>query len=177
MNNQISNKITFILILILVLFFGNYIFKNTLGNTLQLKQDYEELVELSNNEIDYSSLLLNVEGQLAELDQLIIDDDVHAGQIQQLLLDKIELLRKDYNITITRMPAPHQYKQGKYNVITGVFELEGSYKELLKLIYELESQFDQANLASLQFKLKRNILHNNKELYATIYFQNIKKNA
>lgn len=177
MNNQISNKITFVLILLLVLFFGNYIFKNTLGNTLQLKQDYEELLELSTNEIDYSNLLLNVKNQLSELDQLIIDDNVHAGQIQQLLLEKIELLRKKYTINISRVPAPHQYQQGQYNVITGVFELEGDYKELLSLIHELESQFSQANLASVQFKLKRNVLHNKKQLYATIYFQNIKKNA
>lgn len=177
MNNQISNKITFVLILLLVLFFGNYIFKNTLGNTLQLKQDYEELLELSTNEIDYSNLLLNVKTQLSELDQLIIDDNIHAGQIQQLILEKIELLRKKYAINISRVPAPHQYQQGQYNVVTGVFELEGDYKELLSLIHELESQFSQANLASIQFKLKRNVLYNKKQLYATIYFQNIKKDA
>ncbi len=175
MNNQISNKISFVMILLLVLFFGNYIFKNTLGQTLQLKQEYEDLVILSNNDIDYSTLLVNVKNQLTELDKLIIDKDVHAGQIQQLLMNQIELLKKEHNINITHVPAPHQYQQGQYTVITGAFELEGQFIDLLRLIYQLESQFDQANLASVKFKLKRNLLLNKKELYATIYFQNIKK--
>lgn len=177
MNNQISNKISFILILVLVLFFGNYIFKNTLGSTLQMKQEYEELLDLSTTEIDYSSLLTNINKQLVELDKLIIDKDFHAGQVQQLLMEQIENLKSKHKINITRVPSPHQYQQGNYTVITGVFELEGSYLDLLSLINELESKFDQANLASVQFKLKRNILLNKKELYATVYFQNIKKNA
>ncbi len=177
MNNQISNKISFVFILILVLFFGNYIFKNTLGKTLQLKQEYEELLELSNNDIDYSSLLVNVKSQSEALDQLIIDKEIHAGQIQQLLMEQIELLKKEYAVKITRVPAPHQYQQGQYTVITGVFELEGNFVDLLGVIHQLESQFDQANLAAIRFQLKRNILYNQKKLYATIYFQNIKKNA
>ena len=177
MNNQISNKISFVLIVVLVLFFGNYIFKNTLGNTFKLKQEYEELLELSNNDIDYNALLVNVKAQSKELDQLIIDKEVHAGQIQQLLMEQIEQLKKEFPIKITRVPAPHQYQQGQYTVITGVFELEGSFIDLLSLIHQLESQFDQANLASIQFELKHNLLHHQKKLYATVYFQNIKKNA
>ncbi len=177
MNNQISNKITFVLILLLVLFFGNYIFKNTLGQTLQLKQEYEELLMLSNNDIDYAPLLSTTQKQLSELDQLIIDEEVHAGQIQQLLMDKIESLKQDYPINITHVPAPHQYQQGKYIVVTGIFELEGTFKDLLGLIHQLESQFNQANLAAIQFQLKPNYLTRKKELYATVYFQNIKKNS
>ena len=92
-------------------------------------------------------------------------------------MEHIEKLKSKYKVNITKVPSPHQYQQGNYTVITGVFELEGNFLDLLSLINELESKFDQANLASVQFKLKRNILLNKKELYATVYFQNIKKNA
>lgn len=177
MNNQISNKISFILIFVLVLFFGNYIFKNTFGKTLQLKQEYEELLELSTTDIDYSNLLININKQLEELDKLIIDKNFHAGQGQQLLMEHIENLKSKYKVNITGVPSPHQYQQGNYTVITSVFELEGSFVGLLSLINELETKFNQANLASVQFKLRKNILLNKNELYATVYFQNIKKNA
>jgi len=176
MNNQISNKISFVLVLILVLFFGNYIFENTIGKTLELKKEYEELLELSTSEIDYSSLLVRTNKQLEELDKLIIDENKHAGQIQQVIMEQIEDLKLQYNVSITKMPAPHQYQLGNYIVLTEVFELEGTYKNLLRLINELELKFEQANLSSLNFELKRDFTTNKNKLYATIYFQNIKKN-
>ncbi len=165
------------MILVLVLFFGNYIFKNTMGKTLELKQEYEQLLALSTTDVDYSNLLININQQLTELDKLIINKSFHAGQVQQLLMEQIEHLKKEYRVKITKMPAPHQYKQGNYIVLTEVFELEGTYKELLGLINELESKFDHANLSSVNFKLKRDFNQNKNKLYATVYFQNIKKDA
>lgn len=176
MNNEISNKISFVLILVLVLFFGNYIFKNTLGQTLKLKKEYEELLLLSNEDTDYSILSKALISQTTTLDELIIDNDVHAGHIQQVLMSQIEKLKNEGDVSITKVPAPHTYKQGMYTIISSGFELQGSFIDLLNLIYRLESNFNQANLASVSFKLERNLLQNKKELHALVYFQNIKNN-
>jgi len=177
MDKQISNKISFFLIAVLLVFAGNYVFNNTLGSTFKLKGDYEELVALSESERDYSLDLMTVESKLKSIDKMIVGKELSAGQIQHQIMEQIEILRDSFTVDISNVPTPHQYNYSNYTVITGSFELEGRYNEILKLVYYLENNFDNAILASLDFKLKKDMLKNRDKLYTTLYFQNIKKNG
>lgn len=175
MDKQISNKISFFIFLALLLFLGNYIFNNTLGKTFALKQEYEELLALSESEKDYTFDLQRVNEKLNAIDKMMVGKELSPGQIQQQIMKQIESLSDSFSVKIMNLPAPHQYNYLNYVVITGEFELEGNFENLLKLINFLEVNFENAILASLEFKLKKEALNNKEKLYATLYFQNIKK--
>jgi len=177
MDKQISNKISFFIIAAILLLSGNYVFDNTLGATFKLKGEYEELVALSESERDYSLDLQKIESKLSSIDKMIVGKELSAGQIQQQIMEQIENLRDTFLVNITNVPAPHQYDYLNYTVITGSFELEGRYNGIVKLVHYLENNFNNAILASLHFKLKKDMLKNKEKLYATLYFQNIKKNG
>ncbi len=176
MDKQLSNKITFFIIAALLLISGNYIFNNTLGGTFKLKQEFEEMLMVTESERDYSADLNMVNQRLESMDKLMVGKELSAGQVQQLIMKRIEELRGEFNVQITNVPAPHQYKMSDYTVITGIFEVEGRYADILMLIHEMETSFDKAILASVNFEVKRNFIKNKEQLYATLYFQNIKKN-
>lgn len=175
MDKQISNKISFFIFVILLVFLGNYIFNNTLGKTFALKQEYEELLELSESEKDYTYDLQRVNEKLSAIDKMMVGKELSPGQIQQQIMKQIELLSDSFSVKIMNLPAPHQYNYLNYTVITGQFELEGDFENLLKLVNYLEIKFENAILASLEFRLKKEALNNKEKLYATLYFQNIKK--
>lgn len=177
MDKQISNKISFFIIAAILVLSGNYVFNNTLGTTFKLKAEYEELLALSESEVDYSFDLQKVETKLTSIDKMIVGKELSAGQIQHQIMEQIENLRDTFSVNITNVPAPHQYDYLNYTVITGSFELEGRYSGILKLVHYLENNFDNAILASLHFKLKKDMLKNKEKLYATLFFQNIKKNG
>jgi hypothetical protein len=177
MDKQVSNKISFFIIAAILVLSGNYVFNNTLGSTFKLMGEYEELLALSESERDYSIDLQKVESKLNSIDKMIVGKELSAGQIQYQIMEQIESLRDSFAISISNVPSPHQYDYSKYTVITGSFELEGRYNEVLKLVHHLENNFENAILASLHFKLKKDMVKNKEKLYTTLYFQNIKKNG
>ena len=91
---------------------------------------------------------------------MIVGKELSAGQIQYQIMEQIESLRDSFAISISNVPSPHQYDYSKYTVITGSFELEGRYNEVLKLVHHLENNFENAILASLHFKLKKDMVKN-----------------
>ena len=171
---NISNKISFIFVSILSFICTIYVYQNTLGDSFKIKQEYEELVSVSQSETNYAEALSETSIKLKELDELIIPKTMNIGKVQQVLMEQIEKIKDTNNIHITKVPSPHQYKENKYTIITEIFELEGSFVNLLKVFNLLERNFKQARLSSLHFKLKENPKKN--KLFATVYFQNIKKN-
>jgi hypothetical protein len=176
MNKQISNRITFYFLVLIISVSLYSVYQNTYGIVWGLKTEYEALIELSESGRDYSAEIAVMNNKLKEINALIGADKVTGGDIQYFLLSELQNLSSKLPIKITNVPAPHSFNFGNFSVITGYFEMTGNYVELLKVIDYLETTFPYASLSSVQFRLEEDLMNNKKKLFLLIYLQNISPN-
>ncbi len=174
MNRDISNKWVVLIYLITAIVSGYYIYNATLGATFELKREYEGQLQRSESGADYGLELAAVRRQLSRIEQVISADASMIGRTQQLLIEKINRICSRHNLKITNVPSPVEYTQAGYQVITNEVEVQGSYLGLVQLVDQMEKEFEQARIVSVDYYSRKNLQNNQYKLYARIYFQNIK---
>jgi hypothetical protein len=80
------------------------------------------------------------------------------------------------NVTLKELPKVIETEEQKFTVQTNVVIAEGSYKDLLRLIYQLEKKEKVGRIVSAQFKSYINNKTKRLTLSLTIYLQNLKIN-
>jgi hypothetical protein len=78
------------------------------------------------------------------------------------------------NVTLKELPRVVETEEQKFTVQTKVVIAEGSYNDLLRLIYQLEKKEKVGRIVSTQFKSYTNNKTKKLTLSLTIYLQNLK---
>jgi hypothetical protein len=78
------------------------------------------------------------------------------------------------NVTLKELPKVVETEEQKFTVQTRVVIAEGSYNDLLRLIYQLEKKEKVGRIVSTQFKSYTNNKTKKLTLSLTIYLQNLK---
>jgi hypothetical protein len=176
MNKQISNKITFFILIVVLSLSLYFIYGETYGNVWKVRQEYNNILELSESGKNYTFELEMMQVRLKEVNALIGEDKLSGGSIQHNLLTELQSKSEELAIKIEEVPAPHIFTMNNFLVTTGVFTLSGNYIDLLKVIAYLENDFPFASLSSCYFNVEENYFNKSSKLYLTIYLQNISPN-
>lgn len=115
-----------------------------------------------------------LEKQLAGIDNLL-GMQPQAGNVQQMLLGVITGYCKERNTVLREFPKTVYHEEKDFIVETNVFTVEGSFSQLLKLVYLLEQENHIGKISSARFFIKKDPKTHTTALNATIYLQNIKK--
>ncbi len=139
-----------------------------------MKQAY--YIYSATNSMDMDGL--NKELSQAKLELNKYSSSVNIGRnetdIQHFMIDFIS--KRGNSVILNRVLEPHFFEVNGYKVINQSFEIEGSFKSTVQLIYELETTKDPVFLKTLKLVSRKNHTTNKYELFTVIYVQSVKNN-
>ncbi len=92
---------------------------------------------------------------------------------QSRLLGFITEFCNNRKVRISLIPQGNVQEKNGYSVETNPVQLEGDFKQIVELIYQIEQVQKLAKVASADFETKEDWILKTRRLTATIYFQNI----
>lgn len=121
------------------------------------------------------ALTQDLEKQLAHMNARIGTDGLKKLRAEEPLLDLLSNYCKSNKAILREFPAAVNFQQGDLLIETNRFVLEGDFKTLLKLVYQLEQKHKLGKVASVHYAYKKDRISRQMALTATIYLQNIKQ--
>lgn len=92
---------------------------------------------------------------------------------QDILIETVSEFAHQNHVLINEFPAMTSFIEGDFEVGTYKMVLEGSYKNLLKLVYLLEQENKIGKVSSSKFQFKFDTKRKRNILTLTLYVQNI----
>ncbi len=167
-NLTYKRKFFAILVGFLLLFMASY--KKTFKHTLNAKKELSLVKEkLSNNENSLNDLY-TLKNEISSLNKTIGGQTLNPELVQQKLLDFIS--KNEYNATIVSIEDVHLFSDSRFLIYSNQIELEGSYHDLVHMLYEIEKHFKNSRVVSTQLYSKKNYRTNTKNLFLKIILQN-----
>ena len=163
------------LLVVAAILFAVISYYGALQNTVDLyKQttDLEERLSLASTApeqiIKYKKRLNKVSSNLLY--------NVDEENRQDHLLGLLGKLCKKHHVTLKEFPQVQVENESNYVIETNVIRVQGSYPNLVKLIYALEQTNKAGKVSSLKYELIKDRRNRREKLTATIYLQIIKQN-
>lgn len=156
MKQQTKNQIlvgVLLLVFILAVRFGFY-------NTYDLGSSIANLEQQKDIQSSAPSQLIALKATEKKLDSVLGAYQLSGVSLQNNLLKVLHKLSVDSlgseKIKITGFQTPHEFmdKQLNQKVVTYNFSLQGSYKDIIVPIYQLEQRYSFGNVVHLNFEKK-----------------------
>lgn len=174
MLNRLSYKQRNIGLLVLTIVFGFLVWNKAIKGTLTLMDDCERLEEQLELAGDAPNQLQLLEGRLASVNN-IVGNEGTVHEAHQRLLEQVSGFCALNELHVKHFPEPITFKAQGFSLVTGVAEVEGRFHELIQLLNELEQSPEGFKVASVRFFSERHPRTKKLNLYARIYFQNIRQ--
>ena len=146
---------------------------------------FNKTIKLSNENRNLKNQLAQIENapqRISALNHQLDELDTKLGYIrgdgalsQEAILSYVSNYCISKNIFLKEFSEPEISENSGYTVETNILQIEGSYAEILTLIYEIEHVERLSKIASLQFKKTKDRKTKRDKLIAAVHFQNINK--
>ena len=173
MFKNITYKQKFIAILggAIILFMASY--KKTYKHMFIAKKELSQMEQkLSTNEYSFDNLY-RLKNEISSLDNLIGGDNLDPKYVQQSILDFVS--KTTLNANIVSIEDVHLFADREFLIYSNVIELEGTYENLINLLYEIEKNFKDSRVISTQLYSKKNYRTKKQNLFLKITLQNYEK--
>ena len=120
-----------------------------------------------------SDKILSLQQQLKVLNQRIGTNISKGVDYQDFLLDEVSAYCNENSLVFRDMQYTHQVNKGSYQIQTNFLSVEGSFIPLLKLIYNLETNYNTGQIVSVCFESKKEVKTKKTRLFVHVYYQNI----
>ncbi len=158
-----SKKNWFLIIGLLALVWISYSF--SFSKTMVEKEIYKELLEQSNSVSDLPSQLSYLKQQEKYYDSILRVNQINSeNSFQNNLLRKINEHCKQNTMGIIAFQEPHIIVTEDSEISTYIFKIQGSFKDLIELVHNLEDEGNYGKILSftfqksLNYKTKKNYL-------------------
>lgn len=128
--------------------------------------------KLSNMDNSYNELAM-VKSEIKGLDNIIGGHSINPQDVQQGILDFLS--NTGLNVNIVSIEDVHLFPDKDFLIYSNQIELEGSYSNLIHLLYETEKNFKNSRVVSAKFYSKKNYNTNKQNLFLKIILQNYEK--
>lgn len=115
-----------------------------------------------------------LENRLAFINSKVNDYLIDSTRNQESILDAVSTFCQKNNLILREFPKTGFEEQKDITIETNVIVAEGTYLNLLRLIYELEHKNKVGKVTSLSFNSFMDTKRKKQVLTATIYLQNIR---
>lgn len=177
---QIWNQLTYrqkniyggILFLIMVLVVYNY----NISPTLDLLQENNRLSANIKRAKGASQRLVNMKSKGVRLNKRLVNYMSDTLSDQQLLLKVVGQYCDDHHMKLRNFPATRTEVTEDFTLRTNEIIVEGTFSDLLQLMYLLETKYPVGRLASAEFEKVRDKKIRKDVLLLKMHFQKIKVN-
>lgn len=144
-------------------------YKHMFAAKKELSNVEQKLLNIDNS---YNKLYA-LKNDIQNLDNIIGGHSINAEDAQQELLDYIS--KTNIEVNIISIEDVHLFSDDEFLVYSNQITLEGSYTNLIKLLYETEKNFKNSRVISSEFYSKKNYSTNKQNLFLKIILQNYEK--
>lgn len=171
MNNKTKN--IFLLSGFLLMLFLCWQF--AFSKTYALKKEYSTLIQQQKLYQNMPQTLAMLKEKKMYFDSILKNHHLTEGSIQSNLLKTITAFSQKHQLKLVNFLEPHSYQKKALTVKTYRFVLEGSFSNMLKLIYHLEQVTKYGEIINLHFEKKENFRTNVDYLVARVLLQTFGK--
>lgn len=147
---------------------------NGISKTLNLKSECSRMEYILDSTDASNSDIESIRAKIENYNDILGSETEKIEEINRGIMNFIGGQLEPLNLTLTEFPPVHEFVQNQYVIYTHQAEVEGSFANTLKLIYELETKFKLAKICGLKIHTKEDYATHRKKLYALIYVQNIR---
>lgn len=176
MLSKLSYKQKNILLAILTVVVGYFAYTRAITATLNLKNECYLLEEKSIQAESASDEIKLVQLELSNINRMLGNGKKGLGDINRELVEFVTQQTVKKNMLLKGFPEIHTFQGPQMNLYTQQCELQGSFKDIVELINELEKEFLTVNVSSIRFTAKADLKTKKNYLYADCFLQTIHKN-
>lgn len=117
--------------------------------------------------------IAKIESELAQLEGE--SQVLYSGVLdfREGLLRELTSLCSEYNVKLLSFPEYLMQSQQDIELATSIVLLKGDFKNLIKLLYEFETNTSIGKISSADFYVKESRTTKKRDLYLTLYIQSI----
>lgn len=150
------------------------VFQIAVKPTLELKRSYQEKKIMLESLSTAPQEIKIISEKLNTIDQNLNTKSSLLQDTRDDLLEAISNYCIKNNIKVFSYPKLHLHKNKSFRIESNTIILKGDFKNLLKLIYHMETNVSFSRIASLRYYTELNRKTKREELYLEMIFQNIK---
>ena len=124
-------------------------YKKTFKDMFAAKRQLSAVEEKLTNTSKSQNRLAILNREVFELDYLIGGQTNNPENVQYQILDFIS--NNSLKVNIVSIQDVHLFNSDEFLVYSNVLELSGTYEELVKMLYEVETLFTNSRVVSSQF--------------------------
>ena len=151
-----------------ILFFGMLIYLVSIQRTLSSYNSYQQKKEQLSRVSNANQLIAQYQSELAQFQQ-----NTQQSYNRENLLEEVTTFCREHRLLVKTFPQAQRVKENNYPIITNKIQVEGDYKEVVKLAYLLEQEQRLGSISSLQFFTYKDRYKKKKLLRANIVLRNI----
>ena len=150
-------------------------YKLAILRTIEVFVKIQELSEKATNLEDLPQRMEAFTATLDNLERIIGGADTSSAGVRQNILNRITVLGEQYPFSITDIPSGYLYREQDYEILINTFVLQGNFRDLLNVLYNLEKDVGSGKVVSSRFYIQKDYLTRKPKLMLAIYLQHIKK--
>lgn len=165
-----KNKILLAGTILLVLISYFFSIQNTIDLYLEVEQQNQRLSTLNNYPQQLKNYMYQLKILNSRVEQYVREKDFSQDEI----LESLSLFCRENKLVIRSFPKSSLQEKEGFFIETHHFEVEGSYINLVKLLYQIEKVENLGRVASVYFESNIERKTKRKRLSVSIYLQNIR---
>ncbi len=166
-------KKRYLVIIALVLLFA-VTYKKLYAVTIYKITNYYQIKDQEIDSVAINNNLQLIKKEIERLDVVLGNETFNENRIQQDILHFISKNKNNKKIIVSSLEKTHKFTSDDISIITNSLTIQGSYNDLIEIVYVLEQDFKSSKITSVKMFKKRNNKKQRDELYARILFQNYK---
>lgn len=146
-------------------------YKASLSKTLELYDQNQQLAEKVSRVENAPEQIKKLSAELARIEEVLKRTKSGSGINQMEAFDYLSDLTQKHQLVVRKYPKPVVNMEKGLNVETIEFTVDGTYRNTILFIQEVEKSLKAGKIASTRFFTHLDIQTRKPSLYTTIYLQ------
>jgi hypothetical protein len=168
---QLNKKNKYLILGTLVMLFLSY--QLALKKTWVLKNEYEQKLLEQHNTSNANEQLAYLHRKEKALNKKLLDLNINDTSIENNLLKFLHEKCLKQEVKLIQFKAPHVSVNEKGKIITHIFQLEGKYTGILKVLNAIENNGSFGAVEHLSYDKKKDLRKKRSYLTASVFLNRI----
>lgn len=169
---QLTYKQIYYITIFLVIMLAICVYTLSVRNTINAITEYTKQTIKIETIKDAPLKMNELNTKINQMEHLLIDTkDIDT---EELLLEKVTNYCRENPVTLIEFPQTYVSEYEGYEILCNKLIIEGSFKDNLLFIYDLEQKNKMGMVSSVKFIKQKDIRSKKVKLFTHIYIQNIK---
>ena len=173
MLNRLNNKTKFILLVLFSFLFAIFTYKIAVKKTLLVKREVKQLKQKREILSFAPKEIALLKKQQMYYDSIIQQNLTYSKNPQKIILEQTSIDCRKRGVLLLEIPEMKIYHDKGVTIYLSKVTSQGSFSQLLRLLYDLEKEQKIGNILSVLFETEQNNKTRQRYLKMTLLVQNV----